>query len=79
MPQSDISDRLHQPAPTLYIQMSPERQREERRIRWEKLSQTDGDVQLSGRLHYYLMSAVSGRGKKHQKNNIMTDREGGEK
>lgn len=72
MSQSDIGDGLHLAVPNLYTQMSQERQRgagkeggrEADRGRGERerarvqLSQTAGDVQLSGRLDYSLKSAL---------------------
>lgn len=67
MSQSDINDELHLSAPTRCIQMSPERQGEDKeggreadRGRGEsvQLSQTAGDVQLSRRLDYSLKSAL---------------------
>lgn len=74
MSQSDIGDGLHLAVPNLYTQMSQERQRggqarkeEEKQTEEEErererarvqLSQTAGDVQLSGRLDYSLKSAL---------------------
>lgn len=73
MSQSDIGDRLHLAVPNLYTQMSQERQRGGRQGRRKRsrqrkrrererarvqLSQTAGDVQLSGRLDYSLKSAL---------------------
>lgn len=73
MSQSDIGDGLHLAVPNLYTQMSQERQRGGRQGRRKRsrqrkrrererarvqLSQTAGDVQLSGRLDYSLKSAL---------------------